>query len=80
MYKKYFKTWGLEKNIKTLESIYMIGIAEQRRAEKKDTIFIRHGQVVDLRKLNRFKRRHKLTKGGGADSLLDAQGRCCLPL
>ncbi|KAK4098931.1 ankyrin [Parathielavia hyrcaniae] len=73
MYKKYLKDWGLEKNIKTRESIFMIGVAERRRMANKETVFTRHGKPVDLRKLYRFRRRHKLLRDGMTDPLLEAQ-------
>jgi hypothetical protein len=76
MYKKHFKAWGLEKNLKREESIAMLKIAEQRRiASNKDTLFIRRGKPVEPAKLRRFAKRHGLTVDGGASSLHDAQGK-----
>lgn len=74
MYKKHFKAWGLEKNLKPHESIAMIKIRERRRLANKDTVFMRYGRPVEPGKLRRFEKRHKLTADGGADMLHDAEG------
>ncbi|KAK3301776.1 uncharacterized protein B0T15DRAFT_323067 [Chaetomium strumarium] len=71
MYKKYLKAWGLEKNLKTRESIAMLKIAERRRLANKETHFFRHGQLVDPGKLRRFAKRHKLIGDGAAAQLAD---------
>ncbi|KAK4237614.1 ankyrin repeat-containing domain protein [Achaetomium macrosporum] len=60
MYKMYLKAWGLEKNLKTRESIAMLRIAERRRLANKETHFFRHGQLVEPGKLRRFAKRHSL--------------------
>ncbi len=79
MYKKHFKAWGLEKNLKSEESIAMIKIAEHRRlTSNKDTIFIRRGKPVEPGKLRRFAKRHGLVVDGGASSQRDAQGNSLL--
>ncbi|KAK4120263.1 ankyrin [Parathielavia appendiculata] len=73
MYKKYFKIWGLEKNLKTQESIFMLSVAERHRMANKETVFTRHGKPVDLRKLYRFKRRHRLAGDGGIEQGIGPQ-------
>ncbi|GAB1321031.1 Clr5 domain-containing protein [Madurella fahalii] len=65
MYKKHLKSWGLEKNIKAVEMIAMLHIAEQRRRINKETRFIRRGRPVEPEKLRRFAKRYKLPVGGG---------------
>jgi hypothetical protein len=80
LYKKHFKEWGLEKNLKTDESIAMIKIRERRRLANKDTVFIRRGKPVEPGKLRRFEKRHKLTADGGADLLHDSQGTSCMSM
>lgn len=74
MYKQRLKTWGLEKNIKKTESIAMLRIEEQRRSENKKTRFIRRGKPVELGKLRRFARRHKLTAEGAINALSGEHG------
>ncbi len=76
MYKKHFKAWGLEKNLKSDESIAMIKIAGKRRIANKDTRFVRRGKPVEPAKLRRFAKRHNLTEtlDGGAGSVHDPQG------
>jgi hypothetical protein len=77
MYKKYLKAWGLEKNLKTRESIAMLRIAERRRLANKETHFFRHGQLVEPGKLRRFAKRHKLIGDAAAAQLLaDQEGTC----
>jgi hypothetical protein len=78
MYKKHFKAWGLEKNLKTEESFAMIKIRERRRLANKDTVFMRHGKPVEPGKLRRFEKRHKLTADGGVDLLHDPGNGCML--
>ncbi|KAL2142558.1 hypothetical protein VTI28DRAFT_1061 [Corynascus sepedonium] len=69
-YKRNFKAWGLEKNLKREESIAMLGIAERRRRmENKETIFYCRGKIVDPVKLRRFAKRHKLNDAGLTASL-----------
>ncbi|KAK4039397.1 ankyrin repeat-containing domain protein [Parachaetomium inaequale] len=68
-YKRKFKAWGLKKNHNKDESIAMLRIAEKRRMENKETDFIRRGKPVELAKLRRFARRHKLTPERAASTL-----------
>ena len=76
MYKKHFKAWGLEKNLKSEESIAMIKIAGKRRIANKDTRFVRRGKPVEPAKLRRFAKRHNLTEtlDGDDGSVHDPQG------
>ncbi|SPQ26271.1 b8ba3338-b268-4887-bf40-7e4ea470975d [Thermothielavioides terrestris] len=71
MYKKHLKAWGLEKNLKTAESIAMLKIAERRRAANKDTRFTCRGRPVEPGKLRRFAKRHNLVVDGAANALSD---------
>jgi hypothetical protein len=74
MYKKHLKAWGLEKNLKTAESIAMLKIAERRRAANKDTRFTCRGRPVEPGKLRRFAKRHNLVVDGAANALSDQKG------
>jgi hypothetical protein len=61
MYKKHFKLWGLEKNLKADESIAMLRIEKRRMRENKKTFFRRRGKLVKLYNLRRFAKRRGLT-------------------
>jgi hypothetical protein len=78
-YKRKFQAWGLQKYLKTDESIAMLRIAERRRMGNKETEFIRRGKPVELAKLRRFAKRHKLTPERAA-SALDEPGIFLLPI
>jgi hypothetical protein len=74
MYKKHFKLWGLQKNLKADESIAMLQIDERRRIEEnKDTDFYRRGRLVKRYNLRRFAKRRGVTVPR------DVQGTCLLP-
>jgi hypothetical protein len=74
MYKKHFKLWGLQKNLKADEAIAMLHIGKRRRLEKnKDTDFYRRGKLVKHYNLRRFAKRRGFTVPG------DAQGTSLLP-
>lgn len=79
MYKKHFKAWGLEKNLKADESIAMLRIAERRRMANKKTNFVRRGKPVEPGKLRRFAKRHGLMGDEVAGSPSSAQGIARLP-
>ena len=74
MYKKHLKAWGVKKNIPASDMIPMIRIAEQRRSENKETVFMCRGRPVQPGKLRRFAKRHKLMAHGADGAPCDEQG------
>jgi len=69
-YKRYFKTWGLVKNIKTDDMKVMLHIQRSRRRINKETRFTRHGVEVRQEKLCRFAKRNNI----GVNFRLDGEG------
>ncbi|KAK3374631.1 ankyrin repeat-containing domain protein [Podospora didyma] len=61
-YKKQFKIWGLEKNIKTHEMKALLRIQRERRKIGKETCFTVRGRKVHAEKLLRFEKRHGLSE------------------
>ncbi|KAK4448967.1 ankyrin repeat-containing domain protein [Podospora aff. communis PSN243] len=59
-YKRYFKTWGLEKNIKADDMKVMLHILLSRRQQNRETKFTRYGIEVRPEKLHRFAKRNNI--------------------
>ncbi|KAK0623731.1 ankyrin repeat-containing domain protein [Immersiella caudata] len=59
-YKRYFKTWGLVKNIDASDMKAMLHIKFSRRREGRETKFTRFGVEVPQQQMHRFAKRHDI--------------------
>lgn len=77
MYKKRINASRLDRKLKQHEVEHVLGILRQRRAQRKDIVFVLRGKRIDIQDIDRYVRRKGMSISQLEERFINGQSKDC---